>query len=124
MAKITKTPAADYATKRAQYQALVAKIPNLDCKGAANLYVAVNGNMFSYLHPSGAMALRLPEPERTAFLKKYKTSLFSAYGVIQKEYVTVPDELLADPEMLQPSFLCSYKFATGLKPKSTSRKQK
>jgi len=39
--------------------------------------------MFSYLHPSGSVALRLPEEEREKFLKKYDTNLFEAYGVVQ-----------------------------------------
>jgi hypothetical protein len=28
------------------------------------------------------------------FLRKHKTTLFEAYGVVMKEYVTVPDSLL------------------------------
>jgi hypothetical protein len=34
--------------------------------------------------------MRLPENEREKFLKKYKTKLFEAYGVVMKEYVAVP----------------------------------
>ena len=49
--------------------------------------------MFTYLNPSGTLALRLPEKEREEFLKKYKTTLFEAYGAVMKEYVTVPDSL-------------------------------
>lgn len=40
--------------------------------------------MFSYLHPSGVMALRLPKEEREKFLKRYKTTLFEADGIVQK----------------------------------------
>jgi hypothetical protein len=39
------------------------------------------------------MGLRLPTDEVDAFLKKYKTSLFESYGVVKKDYVTVPDSL-------------------------------
>jgi hypothetical protein len=37
------------------------------------------------------LAIRLPEDKRQEFLKKYKTTLFEAYGAVMKEYVTVPD---------------------------------
>jgi hypothetical protein len=51
--------------------------------------------MFSLLHtPDGRLALRLSETDREKFLKKYKTTLFEAYGVVMKEYVAVPDALL------------------------------
>src|ERR1051326_8096845 len=76
------------------YDRLVGTNPKVERKGAGNPYTSVNGHMFSYLHPSGSMALRLPEGEREKFLAKYKTKLFEAYGIVQKEYVTVPDGLL------------------------------
>ena len=41
------------------------------------------------------MALRLSTDEREQFLKKYKTTLFEAYGAVMKEYVTVPQGRLA-----------------------------
>ena len=51
----------------------------------------MNGHMFSYLSKTGTLALRLPEETRDAFLKKFKTTLCKQYGVVQKEYVEVPD---------------------------------
>jgi hypothetical protein len=78
--------------------------------------------MFSYLRASGAMALRLPQGEREKFLEKYKTGLFEAYGVVQKEYVTVPDPLLAKTAELKPYFAMSYEYAKTLKPKATKKK--
>lgn len=85
-------------------------------------YTSLNGNMFSYLHASGAMALRLPTGEREKFLEKYKTRLFEAYGFVQKEYVTVPDALLARTAELKPYFAMSYEYAKGLKPKPAKKK--
>src|SRR5947208_16849882 len=84
----------------ALYDKLIAANPVIQRKGAANPYTSLNGNMFSYLHPSGSMALRLPEGEREKFLSKFGTKLFEAYGVVQREYVTVPDTLLRNtPEL-------------------------
>jgi hypothetical protein len=54
--------------KVALYQQLVATNPAVELKGATHPYTALNGNMFSYLHPSGLMALRLPAGERDKFI--------------------------------------------------------
>jgi TfoX/Sxy family transcriptional regulator of competence genes len=78
--------------------------------------------MFTYLNPSGSMALRLPEDEREKFLKKYETTLFEAYGAVMKEYVAVPDSLLRDTKTLQRYFQLSYEYIKTLKPKSTKKK--
>ncbi len=96
---------------------LVATIPNVERKGAANPYTSVNGHMFSCLHPPGRLALRLPEEEREKFLKKYKTSLFKSYGVVQKEYVAVPEALLMRTAELKKYFAISYRYVSSLKPK-------
>ncbi len=112
-----RTKAAAPAGKVALYEKLVATIPVVECEGATHPYTSVNGNMFSYLHPSGAMALRLPEDERVRFLQKYKTTLFQAYGIVQKEYVTVPDALLKKTGELKKYFNLSYRYAQTLKAK-------
>jgi hypothetical protein len=39
--------------------------------------------------------------ERENFLKKYKTGLYEAYGNVMKEYVAVPNDLLAKTKELQ-----------------------
>jgi hypothetical protein len=78
--------------------------------------------MFSYLNASGSLALRLPEDERDKFLKKYKTTLFEAYGAVMKEYVTGPDSLLRDTKTLQRYFQMSYDYMKTLKPKPTKTK--
>jgi hypothetical protein len=101
------------------YEKLVAAIPLI---GATHPYTALNGHMFSYLHPSGAMALRLPDADREKFLKKYNTTLFEAYGVVQKEYVRVPDELLTDTKELLKYFQVSYQYVGTLKPKPAKKK--
>ena len=104
------------------YEKLVRANPKIERKGAANPYTSLNGHMFSYLHPSGSMALRLPEGEREKFLKKYKTKLFEAYGIVQREYVTVPDDLLRNTGELQKYFEVSYRYVQSLKPKPAKQK--
>jgi|SRR5580700_11762387 TfoX/Sxy family transcriptional regulator of competence genes len=104
------------------YEKLIATNSNITRKGAANPYTSVNGHMFSYLNPDGKLALRLPQDEREKFLKKYKTTLFEAYGAVMKEYVTVPDKLLRNTKELQPYLELSYDYVKSLKPKPTKKK--
>jgi TfoX/Sxy family transcriptional regulator of competence genes len=104
------------------YEKLIATIPKLERKGAANPYTSMNGNMFTILHQSRTLAIRLPEDEREQFLKKYKTSLFEAYGAVMKEYVEVPDALLKKTKELQKYLELSYEYAKSLKSKPTKKK--
>jgi TfoX/Sxy family transcriptional regulator of competence genes len=110
--------------KLALYEKLVKTNPKIERKGAANPYTSLNGHMFTYLNQSGALALRLPEDEREKFLKKYKTTLFEAYGAVMKEYVTVPDSLQRDTKTLQQYFKLSYEYIKTLKPKPTTKTKK
>lgn len=111
------------AEKIALYEKLVAKHPEIERKGANNPYTALNGNMFSLLlSPQGRMALRLPEDEREKFIKKYKTSLFEAYGAVMPEYVAVPDSLLKNTKELGKYFSISYAYVKTLRPKPSKKK--
>lgn len=104
------------------YEKLVATNASVTLKGATHPYTALNGNMSSYLHPSGKMALRLPEEEREKFLAKYATKLFEAYGVVQKEYVTVPDALLENTKELKKYFDLSCEYTASLKAKPSKKR--
>jgi hypothetical protein len=110
------------AEKQALYDKLLAIHPKIERKGAGNPYTSLNGHMFTYLNPSGALALRLPKREREQFLKKHKTTLFEAYGSVMKEYVTVPDSLLKNTKTLRKYLELSYAYVRTLKPKPTKKK--
>ena len=103
------------------YHQLIATHPEIERKGAANPYTSLNGHMFTLLHDSRRLAIRLPEDERAAFLKKYKTTLFEAYGAVMKEYVAVPEALLKNTKELQKYLELSYEYVRTLKPKSTKK---
>jgi hypothetical protein len=105
------------------YKALVATNPRIERKGDTMPYTSLNGHMFSVHHKDGTVALRLPEDERTAFLRKYKTTLASQYGSVQPEYVVVPDALLAKTQELKRFFDLSYAYVASLKPKPTAKKK-
>jgi len=104
------------------YEKLVATNPNVERKGATMPYTSVNGHMFSFLTKTGTLALRLPEQERDAFLKKYKARLCEQHGAILKEYAEVPDSLLTKTQELKKFFDISYAYVASLKPKTTKRK--
>ena len=106
------------------YERLIATQPKVERKGAAMPYTSVNGHMFSFLTKAGRLALRLPEQERDAFLKKYDTKLCEQHGTVLKEYVEVPDALLAKTTELKKFFDRSYAYVASLKPKPTKRKNK
>ena len=86
-------------------------------------YTSLNGNMYSLLTPDGTLALRLPSPDREAFLKRYKTTLCEQYGIVMKEYVRVPPALLRDTGALSKYLEVSYRYARSLKPKPTTKKK-
>jgi hypothetical protein len=106
----------------AHYDRLIATVPDLARKGDNMPYTSVNGHMTSYLD-NGHLVLRLPADERAAFLERYSTTLHAAYGIVQKEYVNVPDELLADLAGLEPWFRAGFAYVAGLKPKPTTRRR-
>ena len=85
-------------------------------------YTSVNGNMFSLLTPDGTLALRLPEADREAFLKRYDTVLCVQYGAVMKEYVQVPVSLLRNTRALAKYLDLSYRYACSLKPKPTTKR--
>jgi len=103
------------------YDQLIATIPSIERKGAANPYTSLNGNMFTLLHQS-RLAIRLPEDKREEFLNKYQTTRFEAYGTIMQEHVPVPVALLRNTKELKKYLDASYEYAKTLKPKPTKKK--
>jgi hypothetical protein len=106
----------------ALYEALLATNPEIERKGATMPYTSVNGNMFSLLTSDGTLALRLPEPDRAAFLERHDTTLCEQYGVVMKEYVRVPAALLRDTRALAKYLDVSYRYARSLRPKPTTKR--
>jgi hypothetical protein len=106
------------------YEKLVATNPLVERKGATVPYTSLNGHMFSYLSKEGKLALRLPPGDRDSFLKKYNAKLCKAYGVVQPEYVEVPDALLTATAELKKFFDFSFAYVSAMKPKPTAKKAK
>jgi hypothetical protein len=104
------------ADKLSQYETLLST-NHIERKGDVHPYTSLNGHMFTYLDQTGVMGLRLPKEEVEKFLKKYNTTLFKSYGVIKKDYVTVPDELLAKTKELKKYLEISHEYVKNLKSK-------
>jgi hypothetical protein len=112
-----------YSDNRALYEKLVATSPGIERNGATMPYTSINGNMSSCLSKEGKLELRLPADVREAFLKKYKARLCEAYGVVQAEYVEVPDSLPASTGELKTYFDISVAYVSSLKPKAKAKKK-
>ena len=105
------------------YEKVVSTMPGVERKGDTMPYTSLNGNMFSVLHKDGTVALRLSPADNEAFRAKYKTTHPTSYGVVQREYVVVPDALLAKTAELKRHFAASVDYVKSLKPKATTRKK-
>jgi len=106
------------------YDKLVATLPEAVRKGDTMPYTSVNGHMYSYFTKDDFVALKLPEAERLQFLDQYKTTLVQQYGIVQKEYVKVPDYLLENTIELASWFVISYQYTGSLKPKPVAKSKK
>jgi hypothetical protein len=121
MAK-SRTSSSIPAERLAQYDRAIATLPAIARKGATVPYTSLNGHMFSFLTAAGSLVMRLPAGQREAFLERYDTKLHEASGTVLKDWVAVPDALLADTTALAPHFRASHDYVAGQKPKPTRRK--
>jgi len=116
-----KTAPYPHSEQLANYEKVVETIPELERKGDTIPYTSMNGHMFSYLDKEGKLALKLPKQELDSFIEKYKTGLHQAYGIVQKDYATVPDTLLKNTKELSKYFQISFDYIKTLKPKPAKK---
>ncbi len=104
------------------YQRLLESVPGVAEKSNfGSAYTAVNGNMYSMISKHGVVGIRLPEPDRSAFLATFGADLFRGDPAWPpaKEYVAVPDDVLERTDELSPYLERSLAYALSLKPKAT-----
>ena len=106
------------------YDKLIESASGIERKGKTMPYTSVNGHMFSFLDKNGEMGLRLPQPVRDEFIKKYNTKLSVQHDKVMKEYVVVPYELLSNTEKLKEYLKISHDYILSLKPKATKKIKK
>lgn len=86
-------------------------------------YTSRNGHMYSFLDPSGTMALRLPPAKYAEYLGKYADAGPAVqHGRPLKNFVTVPDALMENVAELRTWLVISHEWVGTLKPKPTARK--
>jgi hypothetical protein len=113
--------------KLALYQRLIEAVEGVDARSNfGSAYTAVNGNMYSMISKHGVVGIRLPEPDRSAFLAAYDTELYRGDPAWPpaKEFVAVPDALLRDTETLRPYLERSLAHVRTLKPKGKPTKDR
>lgn len=107
------------------YEGLIAATDGAGAKSNfGSAYTAVNGNMYSMISKYGVVGIRLPETEITAFVDKYKSTMFRGDPAWppSKLMVAVPDDLLANTKALKPYLELSLRYARTLRPKATKKK--
>jgi hypothetical protein len=108
------------------YETLVAAVDGAELlSNFGSAYTAVNGNMYSMISKHGVVGIRLPEPDRSAFLDRYRTDLFRGDPAWPpaREFVALPDDLLDDIEAVRPYLEQGFRYARTLKPKAKSARR-
>ena len=111
-----------YADALERYRELVADATNEKVKGKANPYTSMNGNMFSFLDKAGTLCIRLSDEDRAAFGADFESGPVVQYGAVMKEYVSVPPQVLADPDALKGWFAKCLAYAQTLPARATTKK--
>ena len=107
------------------YRQLLDSVDGVDTKSNfGSAYTAIDGNMYTMISKHGVVGIRLPEPERSAFLEEYSTDLFRGDPdwPPAREFVAVPDELLADTKALKTYLELSLRYVRTLKAKPAKDK--
>lgn len=104
------------------YEKVIATNPAVERKGDTIPYTSLNGHMFSLLGKDGSLGFRLSKEDRAEFLKRYPTAVLMQYGIVMKEYVSLPDIVIANARELKKYFDLSYEYAKTLKPKPAKAK--
>ena len=86
-------------------------------KGAANPYTSGNGWMASFLGKEGEVAVRLGLAELTEFLTEHDTEHPVSYGAVMKDFVVVPEAIVAEPEQLADVLRQAHAHVDALPPK-------
>jgi hypothetical protein len=105
----------------AAFEAMIAAVPGVERKGAAMPYVSVNGNMYAMISKTNVIGIRLGKDDLAAFMAAGGQPFEGTPGFINTEYGGVPASMLSNSRMLGKWFKASHAFASGLKPKKTTR---
>jgi len=105
----------------AAFDAMIAAVPGVERKGAAMPYVSINGNMYAMISKADVIGIRLGKDDLAMFMAAGGLPFEGTPGFVNKEYGGVPASMLSDTRTLRKWFEASHAYASGLKPKSTTR---
>lgn len=103
-----------YKARLQLYDSIIASNPNFERKGKTMPYTSANGHMFSQLNKLGEIGIRLSKKDQHTFFEKYKATEFKSYGAVMNGYVTIPEELLTDTNLVAETLQKGYEFVMSL----------
>lgn len=104
------------------YDQLIASFGKLERKGKTTPYTSLNGHMTSFLDKTGRMGLRLSQEQIEEFITEHRSMRMEQHGRTMKDFVVIPDSLLADQKSMLNYLELSTAHTAGLKPKPTKKK--
>lgn len=107
-----------------QFDLIVSMIPEIERKGKGSPYTSINGNMYTMMRKDGVLGIRLSKDERAKFMETHGSEPFENYGSMIKEYVTVPEKVLMDTELMVEYLKMSHEYTKTLPKKATKSKKK
>ena len=110
--------------KQELYDALISSYGKLEQKGKSTPYTSLNGHMTSFLDKSGTMGLRLSQSQIEEFIIKHDSMRMEQHGRTMKDFVVIPESLLANQKSMLHYLEMSTVYTSGLKPKPTKKKIK
>ena len=84
-------------------------------------YLAVNGNMFAFVDPEGALCLRFAEADRAALAEDFGAGPVMQYDAVMRGYVAIPAAVLGDADAARRSVRPMRRPCHGAQPKPTKR---
>lgn len=96
------------------YNNLIAKHENFKRIGNTMPFTIANGHIFSQLNRAGIIGIMLSKESREAFIKKHKSSPFEAFGGILEDFISVPESLYNDNELMSSLLNESFEYVNYL----------
>lgn len=106
-----------------QFDLVVSMIPEIERKGKGSPYTSMNGNMYTMMRKDGVLGIRLSKEDRIKFMEEHGSEPFENYGSMIKDYVTVPDQVLMNTDLMVAYLKRSHEYTKTLPKKATTKKK-
>lgn len=99
------------------YDEIVKRCSRIERKGKTMPYTSANGHMFSQVNKDGEIGIRFSKEVQMRYMEELGTTYFKSYGSVLKGYVLIPENMLADLDMMSHYLNESYDYIMTLEPK-------